>query len=227
MTHSHLGLILISGSDAEKFLQGQLTCDVREATSEPTQLGAYCNAQGRIQTTFRLSRTDNNTYFMHLPLSIVKPTLTLLQKYALFSKITLTEAAPIPVTADWELNNILAGIPTIYPETIGLFTPHMLNYDKLNGISFNKGCYMGQEIVARTQYLGQAKQHLYQVKITTAQSPQPGEMIYTPEQVQVGTVVNAALDPAGYYQLLVVLKDAFATETHFRVGDRDILFEKK
>jgi tRNA-modifying protein YgfZ len=203
MSYSPLGLIAVSGPDAEKFLQGQLTCDVREAGSEPVLLGAYCNSQGRVQATFRLSQ-QNSTYYLQLPLSMVQPTLTLLQKYALFSKVSLSTENP-PLPSGTELETILAGIPMILPETVGLFTPHMLDYDRLGAISFKKGCYMGQEIVARTHYLGQAKQHLYRAQTTTPYSP--GDAVITPTDQQAGTVVNIAIDSAGYYQCLLVLKD--------------------
>jgi folate-binding protein YgfZ len=231
--HSHLGLIAISGPDAEKFLQGQLTCDVRDVNEQQSRLGAYCNHQGRVQATFRLFQHDGS-YYLLLPVSMVSTTLALLQKYALFSKVTLTEATQnltitdIPGdnpekrivlnidTAVWELNHILAGIPTIYPETVGLFTPHMLNYDRF-GVSFNKGCYMGQEVVARTQYLGKAKQHMYLAQCSTTPPPTPGDAILTNEQLQAGTVVNIAPDSQGHSQLLVVLKDTLA---------KDVIFEK-
>ncbi|MFU8797601.1 MAG: YgfZ/GcvT domain-containing protein [Gammaproteobacteria bacterium] len=208
MSNSPQGLITIAGPEAEKFLQGQLTCDVRQADAHPALLGAYCNPQGRVQATFRLSQ-HKGTYTLHLPLSMVQPTLTLLQKYALFSKVGLAAEHSVS-PSHWELDTILKGIPIILPETIGLFTPHMLNYDTLGGISFDKGCYMGQEVVARTHYLGHAKQHTYRAQIASQCSP--GDPITTILGESVGTVVNIAPDTTGKYYLLVVLKDAFFSE---------------
>ncbi len=70
------------------------------------------------------------------------------------------------VAADgWKLLNILAGLPILYPETIEQFVPQMLNLDVLNGISFSKGCYPGQEIIARTHYLGKLKRRMFAFKI--------------------------------------------------------------
>jgi tRNA-modifying protein YgfZ len=61
----------------------------------------------------------------------------------------------------WRWHDIRAGLPTVLPETSAAFVPQMLNLDVLNGISFDKGCYPGQEIVARMHYLGRLKQRLY------------------------------------------------------------------
>lgn len=77
-------------------------------------------------------------------------------------------------TADdmhWQWLNIQAGIALLTPETSGKFTPHMLNYPALNAVSFTKGCYVGQEIIARTQHLGQAKRGLKQVTLKTLHAP--------------------------------------------------------
>lgn len=63
--------------------------------------------------------------------------------------------------SDWELWDIEAGIPTVFPSTSDLFLPHHVNLVALNGISFSKGCYLGQEIVARMHYRGNIKKHMY------------------------------------------------------------------
>ena len=65
----------------------------------------------------------------------------------------------------WSLLDILAGIPTIYPQTSEAFVPHMVNMQIINGVSFQKGCYAGQEIVARMQYLGKLKRQMYRIYI--------------------------------------------------------------
>lgn len=62
--------------------------------------------------------------------------------------------------ADWQASRIAAGIVDVVPATSGRYTPHMLNLDRLGALSFDKGCYPGQEIVARTQYRGRVKRRL-------------------------------------------------------------------
>ena len=84
---------------------------------------------------------------------------------------------------------------------------------------------MGQEVVARTQYLGQAKQHLYYAELSSLSPPVPGDTVFTSEQVQAGTVVNIAPDLQGHYQLLLVFNDALAQDAIFQIGNKNISFE--
>lgn len=111
-------------------------------------------------------------------------------------------------TNAWADLEIRAGIPWLYLETTEGFVPQMLNLDKLNAISFDKGCYTGQEIVARTHYLGKNKRTLYQAS-SGVQSPiAPGCIISdaTTPETQMGTVINSSSQATGN-RLLVVLKD--------------------
>lgn len=68
----------------------------------------------------------------------------------------------------WKLADIQAGLPQVYAATCDLFVPQMLNLDLLDGISFDKGCYTGQEIVARTQHLGRIKRRLFLIDLPAA-----------------------------------------------------------
>ena len=107
------------------------------------------------------------------------------------------------VTAEevWEARAIAAGIPTVTAATQDHFTPHMLNLDLIGAVSFDKGCYTGQEIVARTQYLGQVKRRL--ARFAAASSAKPGEAIHA-ETAIAGTVVNAARAATDRFELLAV-----------------------
>jgi len=66
---------------------------------------------------------------------------------------------------DWRLADIRAGLPQVYAATSEMFVAQMLNLDRLDGISFTKGCYTGQEIIARTQHLGRIKRRLYRLAL--------------------------------------------------------------
>ena len=107
-------------------------------------------------------------------------------------------------TADadyWEWLEIQAGIPEVYPETQEAFVPQMLNLDLLNGINFKKGCYTGQEIVARTHYLGTVKR-----RTQLAQSESlviAGDDVKNEKEEIVGKVVRSAASPTGHYDLLL------------------------
>ncbi len=101
----------------------------------------------------------------------------------------------------WEWLEIQAGIPEVYPQTQEAFVPQMLNLDLLNAINFKKGCYTGQEIVARTHYLGSVKRRTQLAQ--SNQAVQTGADVKNDQQEIVGKVVRCAASPAGHYDLLV------------------------
>ncbi len=105
---------------------------------------------------------------------------------------------------DWLVQ---AGIPWVTAATREAFTPQMLNLPALGAVSFNKGCYTGQEVVARTHYLGKAKRRMYLARMdsVTGCPPTPGAEVYNPEGKVAGEVVLA-----GKEQILAVLHDAMA-----------------
>lgn len=222
---SHLGLLKISGSDAKKFLQGQLTCNLDEITATQSRLGAHCNPKGRIISLFRIFYFDE-CYYLQMPRSMISVAITAFKKYAVFFKVTLEDASdelisvgimyeglnPFPKDIDeaqmindvviirvsgekhryimtgrlaaitsfwtnlsstiphisvdaWRYQDILTETVNIYPETSELFLPHELNLHLKNGVSFNKGCYTGQEIIARMHYRGRSKSQLRHIII--------------------------------------------------------------
>lgn len=108
------------------------------------------------------------------------------------------------VDADyWEHLEILAGIPEVYPATQEAFVPQMLNLDLLNGINFKKGCYTGQEIVARTHYLGTVKRRTQLAHIDASAQPNNGDDVANSNQEIVGKLVRCAAAANGGYDLLV------------------------
>ncbi len=84
----------------------------------------------------------------------------------------------------------------------------MANLDLLQGVSFSKGCYSGQEIIARVRYLGKLKQRMYRAHVHAARAPAPGEPLYAAD-TPVGTVVDAQLSPTEGYDLLAVIQLAY------------------
>ncbi|BBB14872.1 tRNA-modifying protein YgfZ [Candidatus Rickettsiella viridis] len=115
--------------------------------------------------------------------------------------------------SDWYLRDIIAGIPSIYPETIAQFTPHQLNYPAIGGVSFNKGCYIGQEIIARTHYLGQSKSRLYRVAFQANHQFPPGTAIQNEQGVRQGTLIMSANTEKDGYQALVCLQSQAISHT--------------
>lgn len=100
-------------------------------------------------------------------------------------------------TLNWQALNIKDGLPTIYPQTSAKFLPHELNLHRLGAISFEKGCYTGQEIIARMHYRGQLKKQMYKASITTKTKPMPGDEIYAVVQSTMkacGMIVDICAD---------------------------------
>jgi hypothetical protein len=114
-------------------------------------------------------------------------------------------AAPVG-TAVWDWLRLTNGIPMITAATQDEFVPQMVNWETLGGVSFQKGCYPGQEIVARTQYLGKLKRRMYLAHVDGGDIPKPGDNLYTPDMdgQASGKVVNAAPAPEGGFDLLAV-----------------------
>ncbi len=120
--------------------------------------------------------------------------------------------AASPATADhWALLDIRAGIPTVYCATSESFVPQMANMQLVDGVSFTKGCYVGQEVVARMKYLGKLKRRMRLAYVTGDRQPRAGEEIFAEEPGDsaqgTGTVVDARPSPEGGYELLLVVTD--------------------
>jgi len=95
-------------------------------------------------------------------------------------------------TVQWEALEIQAGIPQVYAATKEQFVPQMVNLDALNGINFKKGCYTGQEIVARTHYLGKVKRRTLLAQLTGGQVPHAGDVLHDAQQQEAGQLVRVA-----------------------------------
>ena len=107
----------------------------------------------------------------------------------------------------WQVADIVAGLPQIGPETTGHFIPQMLNLDLLDAISFTKGCYTGQEIVARTQYLGRIKRRMFRFAIRGDEAPAPLTALHL-DGAKVGEVLMGARTAGGIELLAVIALDA-------------------
>lgn len=117
--------------------------------------------------------------------------------------LTVTDAAP--QDAAWRQADIAAGVPQVYPETHEAFVAQMVNLDLLKGISFDKGCYTGQEIIARTHYRGTVKRRMLRFAAACA-APAPGTPVVEGTE-HAGDVVDAVATPTGCELLAVVSLD--------------------
>jgi folate-binding protein YgfZ len=227
---AHDGLLKVSGIDAKKFLQGQLSCDVEAITSTQTSLGAHCNPQGRVISLFRLFLYQD-AYYLLMPASMINIAMQALKKYAVFFKVEMNDASAAlsDIAEQVSLENytdILKGIPAIYPETSGKFLPHDLNLPNLNAVNFHKGCYTGQEIIARMHYKATLKNRLYHATINSPITIQPGMEVYCnanqTKQV-VGTVVDVSKEEQPTHVLLLT-DTKNAQNEHLFLAQNDNVF---
>jgi len=118
----------------------------------------------------------------------------------------------------WLLGQIRAGIGQVMPSTRELFIPQMLNLQAVGGVSFKKGCYTGQEIVARMQYLGKLKRRLYRLTLDASELPEPGTPLFSPTHgSSIGEVVLAATAEQ-HIELLAVLQAEAAEAGDIHLG---------
>ena len=132
---------------------------------------------------------------------------------------TLRSALAFGGSDAWRLSEIHAGIPQITLKTQEQFVPQMVNYELIGGVNFKKGCYPGQEIVARSQYLGKLKRRTALATIDSTDAAAGDEVfdLADPDQ-PCGMVVNAAANGAGGVDALVELKLASLEQGDIRLG---------
>jgi len=130
-------------------------------------------------------------------------------KADLWQKLTV-KARPVGVPA-WRWLDIQAGFPLVTLATKEEFVPQMADFEKIGGVSFHKGCYPGQEVVARTQYLGKVKRHLFRLRSELALKA--GDDLHSPDNPDqsCGMVMTAAPSPTGGYEALAVVQSNFST----------------
>jgi len=117
---------------------------------------------------------------------------------------TLSQRARPVGSVCWDWLNIRSGIPVILPPTREQFVAQMVNLEIIGGVSFKKGCYPGQEIIARMQYLGKLKRRMYLAHLNSSDSPQAGDELFSIEMEgqPSGMIVNTAPAPGEGYDVL-------------------------
>ncbi len=121
--------------------------------------------------------------------------------------------------ADWAFLDAASGVATLTQPVVEAFVPQMLNYESVGGVSFKKGCYPGQEVVARSQFRGTLKRRAYVAQADAA--VQPGQELFhhTDSEQPVGSVVQAAADPAGGWRAIVSMQTSAADGQPLRAGE--------
>jgi folate-binding protein YgfZ len=121
----------------------------------------------------------------------------------------------------WTLAEVRAGLAQVTQPTQDQFVPQMANFELIGAIDFKKGCYPGQETVARAQYRGQVKRRMYrgEVDATGSAMPAAGQDLFDSRPQAIGTIVNVAPRPEGGYEILGVIQASAVEEGEaIRVG---------
>lgn len=196
-----LSRLVVAGNDAATFLQGQTTADINKLSfindeSETHQCGlsAICNRQGRVITLFWAIKVDNNTFHLLLPAILAEKVQKHLSVFIFRSKVEITLDEPSIEDLNTLPKDLL--IPWITEQNSEEYVPQMLSLDLLKAINFKKGCYTGQEIVARMQYLGKHKRRLALITAKLAEDLQVNATLLNNEGKNAGTVVYSEGDKA-------------------------------
>jgi folate-binding protein YgfZ len=130
-------------------------------------------------------------------------------------------AGPALPLEDWLWAEVRSGIPTVTAPIVEAFVPQMLNYESVGGVNFKKGCYPGQEVVARSQFRGTLKRRAYLVH---CEAPvQAGQDVFDLADASqpCGTVAQAAAAPGGGFDAIVSMQTSAATGLGLRLGQTD------
>lgn len=160
---------------------------------------------------------DDDGFQLSLPADVADITVRRLEMFRFRAKVDFVIQSEEPVPTEAALDRLRQGVPEIALAQSEKFTPHMLNLDLLGIVSLDKGCYPGQEIVARTHYRGSSKRRLQHYSSEKAVSP--GDKVIL-EDREIGEVVNAIGT-----DLLAVVPVASAKEV-LRVGEAALRHQK-
>ena len=273
---NHRGFIKLSGPDSEKFLQGQVTCDLTQLDTQSSLNGAHLTPKGRIIFLFSVTRDSQGALLLETNPSVIELAMASFKKYSVFFKTEITEVTDQFVSvlvsgpnADTIINKIdadtsrLIGIDTyslsiraertqaclskvsgelipagqgysdllrirsgtadVSAESSDNFIVQMINLDAQNYISFKKGCYTGQEIVARAHYRGTVKRRMYILNLATSTLPGIGEGLINSDGKVIGNVANVALASDKTIEILAILAIKSADSTQVKFADLDFI----
>ena len=215
----------LNGPDAQKFLQGQVTLNAEALAENVTRYTGICSLKGRIQFGLWLKKVSPESFVIAATADQAEELAKHIKKYGAFSKMKLEEAGAVyPVLngsstdftaaqtdiAAWQLQAIQAGQAWITSATAQEFQPQELRLHQREGVHYDKGCYIGQEIIARLWFKAKPKSWLHLVQ-GTGDVPAPATQLNKDIQI----VNSIAID--GGYKALVVAKPAALEELDLQV----------
>jgi len=212
------GLLHFRGTGCVQFLQGQLSNDMRSLSNAGWLLAGLHNPQGRVLALLRLLAPAPDHVVALLPAELADTIATTLRRFVLRAKVAISAdadaaalaqlaaqspAATLPAATAAHALDIAAGMPQVYAASSGLFVSQMLNLDCIGAISFDKGCYTGQEIIARTHYRGRMKRRMQRFMSAASVALVPGQDVLLGDG-RTAQIVDAVTHADGRTEFLAV-----------------------
>ncbi|TEU30275.1 YgfZ/GcvT domain-containing protein [Alkanindiges illinoisensis] len=221
---------VLNGPDAEKFLQGQVTVNVSSLTADEYRPTAICDLKGRVNFGLWLKKYSTESIEVVVADDQRDALQAHIKKYGAFSKFQLDTAQPVyPAIVSgkasfshndvgvsieqWQHTAISQGQAWITAQTAGLFQPQELRLHQRGGVDYDKGCYLGQEIIARLWFRAKPKHWLHLIRAGISDVPAAGQQLA--DDIQV---VNAIASADGW-QALVVAKPSALEDSIYQVLD--------
>ncbi|MBX9605856.1 MAG: hypothetical protein K2Y51_06505, partial [Gammaproteobacteria bacterium] len=194
----------VTGEDARDFLHGQFCGDVRALEIGQALLTAWLSPKGRALYLVQVLRAED-AFWLLLPAAQAAAFAKRLRMFVLRARVKVDDGTvdamqalaatlglPMRSADEASLHLVCAGLPTLDATLSDAFLPQELNLDLLAGVSFNKGCYPGQEIVARVKFRGSVKRRVQRFALVTDAPPAPGARLLGDDGAPHGTVLLAA-----------------------------------
>lgn len=275
----HLGVIRAHGTEAAKFLQGQLTQDFVLLGDAEARLAAFCSPKGRMLASFIGFKRAPDEILLLCSRDLLAPTLKRLSMFVMRAQVKLSDAseafavwgvagqaqpglaeapwsqlntadgrswtrlypaegvaralcvaavpaggtaeAPAGPTLDlahWQWLEVMSGVATITQPVAEAYVPQMINYESVGGVNFKKGCYPGQEVVARSQFRGTLKRRAYRVAASEALAVGQDVFHDSDRDQPCGSVVAAAANPGGGWNAIVSMQTKAADSGQLSAG---------
>lgn len=212
---SYLAVARFSGDDAGDFLQSQLSADILALQTGESGLACYCTAKGQVLGLLLVGRR-HDSYLLAANAALLPGILRRLKMYVMRSKVLIEETDELSVEgrpgpfydfvetdspagniADWRATELNNGVTWLNEGSSEKFIPQMLGFDRIGAVSFKKGCYPGQEIVARARYLGKVKRKPLLVETSGKPGVQAGDKVQVLRGDAWSDAVVVDLAPSG------------------------------
>jgi len=214
-----LAQLRISGADARTFLQGQLSNDMNLLKNDGFLRAGLHSPQGRVLALLQLCSPGADEVVALLPEEVAKLAAGALTRFVLRARVKIAvepadsalralPGAPAS-TLEGKISAIAQGIAQVYAATSGQFVAQMLNLDCLDAISFSKGCYTGQEVIARAHYRGRVKRRMQRFATSGPLPLEPGAAL-TLGDGRSALLVDSVRLADGSHEFLAVTGDADA-----------------